>query len=92
MRSLVLLVPCALFASCLCDDLEKDDVPALLRFDPPADCDGALCDEAEARMGGAFVPPPIPGTTRTCVERMSSAWTLTEYAARPVSITWECRR
>jgi hypothetical protein len=49
------------------------------------------CDEMEQRMGGAFVPPPIPGTTQMCVERMSTSWALRDYAARPVSITWECR-
>jgi hypothetical protein len=49
------------------------------------------CDEMEQRMGGAFVPPPIPGTTQMCVERMSTSWTLRDFAARPVSITWECR-
>ena len=49
------------------------------------------CDEMEQRMGGAFVPPAIPGTTYSCVERMASAWSLTDFAARPISIEWECR-
>jgi hypothetical protein len=44
------LVPCALLASsCLCDDLAKDSLPAFLRFDPPADCDGAIFDREFAQ-------------------------------------------
>lgn len=48
------------------------------------------CAEAERRMGGRFLPPAIPGTSVTCVERMATSWTLREYAARPISIPWQC--
>lgn len=46
---LLLVLPLALAASCLCDELDKDDMPAFLRFEPPADCDGALFDREFAQ-------------------------------------------
>lgn len=49
------------------------------------------CAEAERMFGGSYWPPPIPGTTRACVERMAGAWSLKDYRARPVSIEWKCR-
>lgn len=56
-----LLVALGAFAvSCLCDEraLDKDDLPAFLAFEPPAECDGALFDRTFAQCPTAEMSWP----------------------------------
>lgn len=48
------------------------------------------CAEGKSRFGGSYIPPAVPGTSVTCVERMATAWDLKDVAERPVSIEWKC--